>query len=311
MRVKFNSIEFPKKAAKRLQKSFQMIAEYIDTELSSKMFSSIKSMSDYKPIEEISLSKAQAYTAEMLGYRDWHELEEATKLNSSINNKFDEDVSEDDEIKRRYYQWEILDNYYKNGYVNQIVFSARVSAKNPLSEQLSEDLWFKNYMYFDKDDGNWEFHASMRSGLNRKTINEIQEDWSYNHNIGQKCLIKSSNFLSKEPENITAIWLYLCVIVNDINLLKANIEKLNEFESQIMLLLSTSIEKSRIKTVNFRRMGNRDFLRVTVMIADAFFQLEDYDKANYWFNRISSMTNQFNDSYRKEMAISKKKKTGK
>lgn len=307
MRIQFNSINYPKKAAKRLQKAFSMIANYTEDNFSTEMFNNIEAFKDYKPIEEISLSKAQAYTAEMLGYRDWHELEETIKLNKDISNKFDEDVDKETENQRTKYQWEILNNYYNNGYVNQIVFSSRVSSKNPLSDSLDVDLWFKNYFVFDAHENERDFYPSMRSGLNAETINNIQEKWSYHHDLGSKTIIKLTKFLDKEPENITAIWTYLCVLVNDDNLLKLNKEKLFEFENEVEGLIGNKDYLLNPTKISWHRIDNRDFLRTIVMIADAFYKLKNYVRANYWFQKTTLLTDYFNEGYKKEMLDAKKK----
>ena len=43
------------------------------------------------------------------------------------------------------------------------------------------------------------------------------------------------------------------------------------------------------------------------MIADAFYKLKNYVKANYWFQKTTLLTDYFNEGYKKEMLDAKKK----
>ncbi len=298
MRILFNSIEFPKKSAKRLHKSFKDVADFTKDHFTCNIPLPVD---DYKEIKEISLSKAQAYTAEMLGYRDWHELEEVTKSNSSMENAFDEDVTFEEETERTYHQWDVLNNYFHNGHVNKLVFGARVSAKSPTSIKLQNDVWFNNELYIYEEGGQWELRHSIRSDLNSEMLNNIYEQWTYDKSTGSSALKKATLVLDKEPENITAMWLCLCVLVNDSSLLKKNNARLNEFELQMEKLFTEDFKNSKDKRMTWNRLGNRDLLRILVMLGDAFHQLGDYKRADYWFSTTQSMTKMFDEGYKSQI----------
>jgi hypothetical protein len=114
MRIYFSSMDLPKKAAKRVQKHFT------------------PNHARYAPMK---LSHAQHLVAAMLGYEDWHELEQFTKSGKCEPSLLDENVSGEEQRQRIEYQVTQLAQFQPQTepVIKQMVLKFRVSAANPLS----------------------------------------------------------------------------------------------------------------------------------------------------------------------------------
>lgn len=288
MRIYFDSIDHPKKAAKRLKKCFETVSETFG---SSSFFGSAI-------IKPIKLSEAQSLTANMLGYEDWHELEETIKSKQHPSSKFDEEISEEEEEKRNYYQWERLNEKYPTGFVNQINNLSRVSAKTPTSNKLDIKIGFENSIYYIKDEKTWKFSGSMRSDMISTKINDMQESFTTgNINLGN-ALDYCEGILKEAPENCTAMWFYLGSISNYEDVIDDKISIVIEMEKEYLSWFPEGFFENENIYFTWNDMDNRDLIRIAILFSQIFYTRKDFKKAKEWFSITSRMNDYFNYGYR-------------
>lgn len=273
MRIYFESLTLPKKAAKRIQAHFT--PKYDDM-----------------PFKKMALSRAQQITAWMLGYESWHELEQVTKAKKHPPSPMDEDCAPEEQIKRLDYQTAVFGQISPLiGIVcREIVIKLRVSAKNPLSENLAEQNFNKNRIRHWVDPfsgrGEWRFLPSRRSIENGDDLYELSELWACENldfDEYSACLVA---MLEARPEDMNVIAEILRLMVNDDEYVFP-LSKLDEFESAIRAVIPADFPETGQVFFNWLTMENRTFHRATLWLAGSYDLAKEYDKARYWFEFTS------------------------
>jgi hypothetical protein len=293
MKIKFNTTTLAKKAAKRLKTAFDLVEANNDPQMNS-----YHESKGIDTIEKTTLSKAQLLTANMLGYRDWHELEQTTK-SSSVNLSLpDEDIDEAQESERIEYQFNQLKKHYNSHLCQDIAYIARVSAKSPNSPKLNNGIGTQNEIVFDKEEKKWRFYRSIRSDLFSINIDDIHDGWSSGYKTDDELLSYAEEVLTHSPESHNAIWIYLCAITKNERLRGDNSVRTSELEKTYLSWLPEEFLKAKNKSFEWHCMEDRDFLRVSAMFAHTFYLQREFKKSHEWFARLSEMTDVFDEGYK-------------
>lgn len=301
MRIYFNNINHPKKAAKRIQKAFQFIYDAESYDGKSSSFTAFGT----KEITPIKLAEAQYLTAYMLGYDDWHELEVTTAGAKQAASPFDEEVSPEVQEERLRYQWSRLNEYYPNGLVNYINHAGRVSAKSPTSKKLYNRMGLENTMFFNKKYGVWEFEESMRSSRYSTVANDIQDGFGFGQCSLGEAMDKLDDILRIVPESITAIWASLSILMqagddeNDLNNIAIHFsEEIGELEQRFVSAIPDEYWVEGVdRSLDFSDMDSRDPVRITSMLGHLYYSQKDYKKARKWFSIMQEMSDYFDEPY--------------
>ncbi len=265
MRMFFESMTLPKKAAKRVQSYF-----------SADVYGKAK------------LSECQEITARLLGYSDWHELNQVTKSGKQQPSLIDEEVSAEEQKQRIDYQAETLGYFSPSTepVLRKIALELRVSAGNPLSTKFDEDGYRQNTVFFWQPYGEepeWRFRPSIRADEIRQELYGLIEQWSRGQlNFGDY-QVKLEHIIDNQPENLVP-YLYILEASSDINAWDIINDYLGKLESAILGSLPSNYPmKKRVPPFNWGTIENRDFLRSIYFLAQGFYSQENYKKAKQWF----------------------------
>ena len=268
MRIFFQSMTLPKKAAKRIQKQFSP----------SKV-----------PNRKIDLSFAQLIAANMLGYSNWHELEQVSKskLTPSLTDEF---VSEEEQTERISFQANVLRRFlpYTEPLLQEIALELRVSAGNPSSLKFSEDHIRDNKVFHWIPPGflekpEWRFRPSKRSAEIKNTLWDLLDTWS----TGQLNFVDYQESLEatikEQPENVTA-QMYLLDAAGNIDALQHMEKELTRAEETVLNCLPVNYPlNKKVDHFNWYTHDNRDFLRLVFHLAYGHYVNGKYRNAKKWF----------------------------
>lgn len=277
MRIIFNSLSLPKKAAKRLKKTLQYDEIFL------------------------SLAKCQELASMMLGYGSWHELNQSTEKakNKPSHTMLDEDCSFLEQSKRLDFQKKVLAEYL-NMWIKGMdakIHSARISAGNIASEKLSGSMYSRSrlYVYEDNNEGyfEWRFYPSLRARTKENEIDELLEGWeSGNINYGnyRAALLV---ILKQQPENIYAMSEVLRASLN-IERVEDTKKQLDEFERELDNTIPF-IEYNRRKkqVMSWAALNNRYYIRAVSCFAECCYRVGRYKTAKTWFNFAIKISDQF------------------
>lgn len=277
MRIYFKSLKLPKKAAKRIQAHFTPSPRLGE-----------------KP----KLSDAQELTACMLGYSNWHELEQVTKSAKHPPSPVDEEASPEEQARRIDYQANILSyvSPVTEPILREIAFKVRVSAGNPLSTKFSDDAYRVNAVFYWEpygEDPEWRFRPSIRSANESDDMYALIDRWSRGQiNFGEY-KDQLDETIERLPEFLTP-YLYLLEACSEIKVLEIITDYLPRLEKIILTSLPSNYPmKRKVPAFNWGTIDNRDYLRSIYYLAQGYYAEGDYKKAKQWFlflQRCSSRT---------------------
>ncbi len=292
MRIYFKSMNLPKKASKRVQSHFT---------------------SDFMPERNMKLSEAQQLTAAMLGYSDWHDLEQITKLAQHPPSPVDEDASPEEQTKRLDYQADILSQIspVTEPILRQMALEFRVSAGNPLSPKFSDDGYRQNSVFYWEpygEDPEWRYRPSTRSTQKREELYDLIDQWGRGQMNFGDYKNQLDNTIKEQPENLTP-YLYILEAYGEINAWEMISDYLPELENAILKSLPLDYPmKKKIPSLIWGTMENRDYLRSLYHLARGYYALENYKKAKQWFlflTRCSSIEMGHEKYYLKDIRSTK------
>lgn len=266
MRIYFTSMTLPKKAAKRIYKHY----------------STSWSGDSYQ------LSDAQNFTALMLGYADWHELDQVTKSGKHDPSELDENSSPEEQESRIRYQSQMLGRLLPltEPILRELALKWRVSAGNPLSESFADDGYRKNALIYWEPPGEkpeWRFRPSRRSNESREELYDLQEAWADGLiNLGDH-KDKLDRIISDQPENLAA-YLALLGAFEDLEMWPLCAPYLLDLEAAILKAIPPNYPmRKKVPHLNWGSIENRDYLRCLYYLARGFYIERDYAKAKQWF----------------------------
>jgi hypothetical protein len=275
MLVQLNNIRFAEESAKRLSDAFNFvklhainIGIHLDASLSSE--------------------ESKETVALMLGYESYRDLELKTEENSDKVSEIDELMPHGIQHIRLCYQAvkmsEIIGDKYLASCITHI---ARVSAENTDSPSLYDNTGTKNTLMFDEDAEEWFFIESARSTL--FPYDGKYEQW-YSNSISNGELIDYANgILKKAPESHGAIWLFLCAIIQDVDKIRSEKNRIKNFHDEAMRWIPLEFDCKEKRKVSWEVLENRDFLRVVGMLAHALYVIGDYRRSYFWFTKLNLM----------------------
>lgn len=278
MRIYFNSMGLPKKAAKRVLNRFN-------------------TRSKVEP--RLKLSVAQKMAARMLGYKSWYELEKVTSSGKFTSSLLDENVSEAEQKERIDFQAKVLGEFIPalDTVCREHALKLRVSGGIPGASGLTDNNQTQNLIsgWIDpitkKDE--WFFSFSQRSEAALDDVYDLQEKWE-SATVEQKSemmgdLIDSLNFYRKnQPENVAVIDLYLDVILTLPRGPEDDIGIITEMADEVEKWFPSGFPLAK-QFMDWNRVGNRDFLRVLFKLGECYFLAGDLDKAEKWL-KLSLLT---------------------
>ena len=270
MRIYFTSMTLPKKAAKRIQKYFKP-----------------------NPLirQPLTLYEAQAITASMLGYENWHTLEKITKSAKHEPSPLDENSSVDTQEERIAFQTKVLVTLYPflcELHLRKMALKFRVSAKTPRSIKLAliED-YRKNSLFYCEPLGGepeWRFEPSGRSEEVRLELYDILNNfWRSEKKSLTDYLNQLSIISTEQPENIVP-YLYSIEALTANNLWEKAKRQLELLEKAILESIPPNYPmKRKAASVNWYVIENRDYLRSLYHLGLTFYALGNYKKSKQWF----------------------------
>lgn len=267
MRIFFNSMTLPKKAARRVQSYFTPPPGLGE-----------------KP----KLSDAQNLTAWMLGYDTWHELEQVTKSGSHPPSPVDEESDPIEQKKRIDYQSETL-RYVSpmvDPVLRQIALEIRVSAANPKSSKFSEDAYHQNAVFYWEPYGEepeWRFRPSLRYSKTKEELFNLSDKWERGQILLGAYLDKLNAIIAQQPENISAYLDALCAC-EAVGAWTLGENYLEDLQAAITGSLPPEYPmKKKVAPFIWGTVDNRDFLRALYHLAQGFYAMGDYKIAKQWF----------------------------
>lgn len=267
MRIYFTSMDLPKKAAKRIQRHFTP-TRYL--------------------IEPMKLSQAQAITAFLLGYDDWHELDKSTKSGMHDPSELDENASAEEQRKRIDFQVQRLSMLQPQTepLIRDMVLRFRVSAGNPLSTNFDEDAYRENSLLYWEPYGEppeWRFRPSHRSEEVRDELYCLLNTWTSSAISTSDYIEQLKSFYEKHPENITP-YLYTIEAFELKGHWTDALDCIEKLEQAIMKSIPASYPiKRKVAHVNWWTVENRDYLRALYWLGVGFYANKKYKKAKQWF----------------------------
>ena len=270
-------MDLPKKAAKRIQKHYSPADSYH---------------------EPMALNSAQALTAQLLGYEDWHELLTTTKAGQHTPSPLDEDIEPMEQEKRIQFQTEVL------AYVTPLIEPARrelalkfrVSAGNPKSTKFSEDAYRTNRLFFckpefDSAEPEWRFLPSMRSKETREQLFALVDEWTAGRMNYGDYSGELEKIIDDQPENLTAYFYILSACFLDLRAWEVAASYLPALEEQILRAIPAHYPKTKkVPSLVWGTIENRDYLRCLYHLAVGYYADQQFDKAKEWFKFLTRCT---------------------
>ncbi|RYY74493.1 MAG: hypothetical protein EOO52_13085 [Gammaproteobacteria bacterium] len=267
MRIYFSSLILPKKAAKRIQKHFTP---------------------DYQIFEPMALSHAQFIVAYMLGYEDWHELDQITKSGKYSASLLDEYASADEQQKRIDYQVARLGRLQPQTepLIKQMVLQFRVSAGNPLSENFAEDGYRTNSLFYWEpwgEEPEWRFIPSRRSEEVRDLLYELLNLWGGGEITLGDYEAKLEPLIESQPENIIPYLYLITAYGEDAGYWEDIAPFLEKLEAIILNSIPPSYPKrGKVPPLIWGTIDNRDYLRSIYCLGVGFYAINNFKKAKKW-----------------------------
>jgi len=296
MRIYYESLTLPKKAAKRIQSFYSK---------------------EDSPFDPMQLSQAQAITSWMLGYESWHELEQETKKRAHPPSLTDEHCSLEEQEKRIFFQTKAL------GYFSPLIESQRkrlalkfrVSASNPKSKELWLQSYSNNRLELCVNDNpdekiEWRFFPSERC---TDAADILWDDIALFDNgrmaLGPFMALMLKH-LSDRPEDLRAMeWLLSLAVEHDYY--DEVTSKLDAFEKVLIDTIPSDFPKSKKVYFEWYVHDNRPFHRAMYNLACCFYYKKEFTKAKKWFNLTSRTCEQLKSSCKAYLDDLKSKSPGK
>lgn len=269
MRIYFHEMTLPKKAAKRIQKHYSDKPEFLDG--------------------PHLLSESQLIAARMLGYSDWHELEQVTKSRACAASPLDEDSPAEIQKARLNYQVDVLASMVPltRPALTRLALKFRVSAGNPHSRNFDFDSYRRNTLFLDEPYGQepgWRYRPSQRSNEIRDELYELSESYWQSKSIARREYIESLlGVINRQPENLVAFQ-YLFELFESIGDWEQCVAYLEDFESAVNDTIPAQYPRTKkVPPLNWYIIENRDYLRALNYLATGFYANGDFKKAKTWF----------------------------
>lgn len=264
MRIYYDSMTLPKKAARRIQK----------------FYSSSEFLKQAMPLHE-----AQAIAAWMLGYDDWHELEQTTKSLVPTPSLLDEDADAQTQEARIQYQTSALQEITPLTMppCRALAFQFRVSGKNPLSKNFAVDLYSTNELIYDAQFEEWRFMPSIRS----KAMYEVMYELSDKCQAGQLTFwqyeMKTFELCDRYPEAFVP-YIYLLYALGKAGHWEKFAKHLPEFEKRVSTVFPENFPTSKrtLKPLEWGSVDSRDFLRSLYALGLAHYIGGNYQAGKKW-----------------------------
>lgn len=269
MRIYFRHMALPKKAAKRVQTQFTP-PEGLG--------------------EGIKLSLAQEITARMLGYADWHELQQVTAKGGHPPSPLDEDANPMEQQARIDYQAEVLGQFSPviGPRLRQIALTLRVSSGMRSSDNFIEDAYrtstLTHWLDPDADTDEWRYVPAIRAEEVSDDLWELRGIWETGHLTLGDYLAELEEIYQRQPENMSVITGMLTAVTHmgAMELLPEG--RLEDIERQIGVAIPISFPAKKTTIIPWHSIGNRDFHRAVALLAESFYRVGDYKRAKHWFN---------------------------
>lgn len=268
MRIYFSTISLPKKAAKRIQKHFTP---------------EIPGLCQPMPLHE-----AQHLAAVMLGYQDWHDLEQETKSARHSPSLVDEKASPEEQAARIAFQADVLGQIlpFTEPLLHEVALKLRVSAGAPFSTEFEVDAYRQNALFYWEpygEDPEWRFRPSARSNEKRDELYYLLEQWG----SGQITLgdLKEAvdRIIEEQPENIVP-YLYIISAAGEVNYWEVAEPYLPKLESVIENSIPSDYPmKRKVPPLIWGTIDNRDYLRSLYFLAEGYYAAGNFKKAKQWF----------------------------
>jgi hypothetical protein len=277
MRIYFSSTNLPKKAAKRIYARF--------------------GEPDKSSPTPFSLSAAKEIAACLLGYESWHSLHTITKSQQHTPSKFDEDCSENEQLLRLEYQCDRLDRFSPliKSERKLLALEFRVSAKNPRSKSLLQQLHFRNTII--NDDAlhgaqGWRYQPSIESQLNKSLTHDLCEAWEFKNISFAKHVQALDAALTDRPEDTYVIEEFLRLSL-ETGRIEPVRHRLNGFERVLLDALPDDFPTTGKVQFEWGARVNRVWIRCCYWLAASFYEDGDYRKARKWFNFVIRISDRF------------------
>ncbi len=268
MRIFFDSMTLPKKAAKRIQRHFTPTKPGLG--------------------EPPPLHRAQEITAVMLGYENWHDLEKNTKSPTHPASPLDEQADSETQQRRIVFQARQLGRFMPvtEPILMELALKFRVSARSPLSESLANDSYRTNSLLFWEPYGEepeWRFMPSGRSRESGDDLYDLLDDWTDGKiNLGRYKEILDAT-IQEQPENL-APYVYILEAIQNVDAWELTPQYLAPLEAAIENSLPQDYPRNRkVPPLNWGTIENRTYLRSLYYLAQGFYAVGNYKKAKQWF----------------------------
>ncbi len=261
-------MNLPKKAAKRIQKHYTPV---------------IQELGPPMPLHE-----AQGIVAIMLGYEDWHDLEQITKQAKYPPSQLDENCSVQEQDKRLAYQANVLGGVlpFSYAWLYELALKFRVSAGSPISSLFKEDGYRQNVLFYSEpydEAPQWRYRASARSWDNRDDLYKLNGKWGRGEINFEDYKSQLDGFREVAPEDIVP-YLYYIEAVNDIHKRELATSYLPKLEAIIIQCIPSSYPmKKKVPPLIWGHIENRDYLRSLYQMAESYYVIGNYIKAKQWF----------------------------
>lgn len=267
MRIHFNSLVIPKKAAKRIKKHFSPLS---------------------RPDDPLALNEAQKITAWMLGYDTWHELEQVTKSARNPSSLLDEYATKVEQGRRIDFQSDVLNRILplSEPLIRELALQFRVSSSNPLSIEFSDDYYRRNVIFYWEPlagEAEWRFRPSLRSKAESDYLYDLMESWNCGRIKIGEYLEQLQAIMDKQPENLLP-YIYAIDALREIGEWSYTENYLPLLESAIEGAIPDSYPREKkVPAFNWGTMENRDFLRGIYHLALGFYAVGNFGKSKLWF----------------------------
>lgn len=263
MRILFNSMTLPKKAAKRLQNKFDSIWD------------------------NKKLSECQALTARMLGYASWHELHKCTQP-SNTPSPPDEAVSVEEQKDRLQYQSEVLLEHCAVARPDESYHWAevvRVSSCDPESDRIENNLNISSRVVYHQESENKALTASYVASNRSEYCLEFSrtlDAWREGRIDFGEFHITLNEVLARQPENLGAIavLLHAAVDADSVNLIK---HRLLEFDRRIGAMLPADFLSNNEVLITWEYGDNHSLVRALLGLVRCYQQ---FPAATRWLKLL-------------------------
>lgn len=253
MRVLFNSMTLPKKAAKRIKSYYYDEKEY------------------WPGNKDFKLSTAQTYTAWILGYSSWHELEEVTKNPETIRSKLDEELTDSEFYERIEFQLERLKRVtpVRGNLALNVLYSLQVSSSTGKNTNYYD--YSHNRFYYSEEFDEIGLFESVRSSSKAQEIYDIADEemelWR---------LVKFfEDIIEEQPENLLAYSYYLSILFD--NNVTLRVFLLNEIANIIIDLIPAEVTSGNENWLSWHNIENRNFMRVMFNLGLLYCRCKEYE----------------------------------